>query len=241
MDAPPLPSERRRELAALRSRAYGPDADINGDADALARLIELEDLARADGAPDVAPARAESAPTHGLRAGTDRETATAVVTDESSTASEVTAPRAGWRRVPLWAYILCALALGIIIGAMVPSLFSPHPVTTLQQVPIEGKPLDFQMYGVRAASPVRYESFHDLEVWSARTTQGSTCIVVANDAGEWVATGCAPEPLTPSADVVFYEGMRPIDGLDLPDGSLLRFVLREDVMEIWIAETAQPA
>jgi hypothetical protein len=41
--------------------------------------------------------------------------------------------------------------------------------------------------------------------------------------------------------VTFFEGMRPIDGLELPDGSLLRFVLREDVMEVWIAETAQGA
>lgn len=241
MDAPPLPSERRRELAVLRSRAYGPDADINGDADALARLIELEDLARADGAPEVAAAGAESAPPQRQPAGVDRDTATVVLIDEPLASGASAAPRAGWRRVPLWAYILSALALGVLIGAIVPSLTSPHPVTTLQQIPIEGKPLDFQMYGVRAASPVRYESFHDLEVWSARTTQGSTCIVVANDAGEWVATGCAPEPLTPSADVMFYEGMRPIDGLDLPDGSLLRFVLREDVMEIWIAETAEPA
>jgi hypothetical protein len=36
----------RAELDALRRRAFGPDADIQGDASALARLIELEELAR---------------------------------------------------------------------------------------------------------------------------------------------------------------------------------------------------
>jgi len=36
----------RAELDALRRRAYGQDADIHDDADALVRLIELEDLAR---------------------------------------------------------------------------------------------------------------------------------------------------------------------------------------------------
>jgi hypothetical protein len=34
------------ELAALRSRAYGPDADIWSDDDALARLKDLEAAAR---------------------------------------------------------------------------------------------------------------------------------------------------------------------------------------------------
>lgn len=36
----------RVELEALRRRAFGPDADIQDDPDALTRLIELEDLAR---------------------------------------------------------------------------------------------------------------------------------------------------------------------------------------------------
>ena len=36
----------RAELEALRRRAFGPDADIHDDPAALARLIELEDLAR---------------------------------------------------------------------------------------------------------------------------------------------------------------------------------------------------
>jgi hypothetical protein len=37
------------ELAALRARAYGPDADIDGDPAALARLFELENSARGAG------------------------------------------------------------------------------------------------------------------------------------------------------------------------------------------------
>ncbi len=38
--------EGSRELAALRRRAYGPDADIQSDPAAVRRLSELEDLAR---------------------------------------------------------------------------------------------------------------------------------------------------------------------------------------------------
>lgn len=41
-----LEGEARAELAALRARAYGPDADIAADPPALARLRELEILAR---------------------------------------------------------------------------------------------------------------------------------------------------------------------------------------------------
>ena len=37
----------QRELDALRRRAYGPDADILGDAQALSRLRDLEELVRA--------------------------------------------------------------------------------------------------------------------------------------------------------------------------------------------------
>ncbi|WP_438354431.1 hypothetical protein [Microbacterium sp. CJ88] len=48
------------ELARLRRRAYGPDADIDRDPSALARLIELEDAVRAPAA-----SAAEAAPTGG--------------------------------------------------------------------------------------------------------------------------------------------------------------------------------
>ncbi|MET0780024.1 MAG: hypothetical protein ABWZ16_00725, partial [Microbacterium sp.] len=101
--------------------------------------------------------------------------------------------------------------------------------------------LDFQMYGIQADSPVRYQPFHDLEVWSAGTDQGSTCIVVTSPEGEWMAAGCAPEPLDPVADIQFYAGMRPVDGLELPSGSVVRFILRSDVIDVWVAETLEGA
>lgn len=41
-----LPHAERTELDALRTRAYGPDADIFDDPDALARLEQLEEQAR---------------------------------------------------------------------------------------------------------------------------------------------------------------------------------------------------
>jgi hypothetical protein len=54
-----------------------------------------------------------------------------------------------------------------------------------------------------------------------------------------MAAGCAPEPLDPVADIQFYSGMRPVDGLELPNGSVVRFILRNDVIEVWVAETLE--
>jgi len=223
MDAPALSSDRLRELAELRSRAYGPDADIDRDADALARLVELEELARTEPTEPAsvdAPPAASASP-----AGIDQTAVIGESVDAEPTRPATEAPRRWWRQVPLWAYIVGALVVGLIVGLAVPTLLPPHPVTTLQQAPIEGAVLDFQMYGIEADSPVRYQPFHDLEVWSARTEQGSTCIVVTSDTAEWMAAGCAPEPLNPTADISFYPGMRPIDGLDLPNGSVVRLIL----------------
>ena len=245
MDAPALSAERQQELDELRSRAYGPDADIDRDADALARLIELEELARLDSpepiaetggsAPTATPASSAGGPTVVILDGDGNPV------DSADMAPGPQARRRWWRRVPLWAYIAGALAIGLAVGLAVPPLLPPHPATTLQQVPVEGAPLDFQMYGIPASSPVRYESFHNLEVWSAQTEKGSMCIVVTTDTGEWIGAGCAPQPLDAMADVTFFAGMRPINGLELPEGSVLRFILRGDVMEVWIAETLEGA
>ncbi|MFB8146486.1 hypothetical protein ACFC1W_07050 [Microbacterium sp. NPDC056003] len=51
----------RVELAGLRRRAYGPEADIDGDAEALLRLVELEDLVRREHLAPIAPAAAAPA------------------------------------------------------------------------------------------------------------------------------------------------------------------------------------
>lgn len=237
MDAPPLTHEDRRELAELRSRAYGPDADIDGDAGALARLHQLEELARTDAleedgaapkeAPLPRPASAELPVSEG---------------DPRQTRDAAEHPRPRWGRVPVWAYVTAAAAGGLCLGLAVPALTPPHPIATLRAAPAaDGAALDFGMFGIPAESSMRYEPFRDLEVWSADTEQGSTCLVVTAGDAEWMAAGCAPAPLQPTADITFSSGIRQIDGLDLADGSVLRFVLRDGVIEVWLAETDETA
>lgn len=59
-----LSSAERAELEGLRRRAYGADADIDTDPDALARLIDLEDRVRraAEATPRTDDERVDAAP-----------------------------------------------------------------------------------------------------------------------------------------------------------------------------------
>lgn len=57
-----MDAEAQNELARLRARAYGPDADLAADSAAWARLSELEDLERRRRTEVPAPPPVESAP-----------------------------------------------------------------------------------------------------------------------------------------------------------------------------------
>jgi hypothetical protein len=88
----------RRELDALRRRAYGPNADIFDDEDALARLHAMEERVRADRFPPAAP--------------TSRAAASAPVAP-SATVTSVTTPRA-----PRWhgALVAATAAVTVLLG-----------------------------------------------------------------------------------------------------------------------------
>lgn len=238
----------RRELAELRSRAYGRDADIHSDAAALARLAELEERARADDGPvgdeadpPAAPALPASDPVAGEGAPVVVEPAQSDTTDPPR-ADDAAAVTGRWRRVPTWVYIAAAAVLGLIVGIAVPSLAPPHPDAVLSPSPRSGGPaLDYGLYRLQADTAIRYDSFHELHVWSAKNDQGSTCIVVTTASLEWMTATCAPMPLDPVADITFYPEMTRIDGLDLAEGSVVRFLLKGDVIEVWIGETVEGA
>ncbi|BDV30894.1 hypothetical protein [Microbacterium terricola] len=84
MDAP-LPLDARAELADLRRRAYGPDADIHADPAALARLRELEEKERvAAEATATAPASAAAAADDAGAAAADATAAPAAASTPAS-------------------------------------------------------------------------------------------------------------------------------------------------------------
>lgn len=99
----------RAELDALRRRAFSPAADIRDDPAALARLIELEDLARAGKTGDQSPA---VEPSTAAAAGELSATPGVVVTTaDEPVRREVTAPRRA-----LIAGIAVAVAVAVAIG-----------------------------------------------------------------------------------------------------------------------------
>lgn len=237
MVALPLSSEDERELAVLRARAYGPGADIETDADALARLTELEVMARSEAlasAPAIALGADPSA--------TDQATSpgAASVFEQTVDSAEPPAPIVPrWRRLPLWPFVAGAAALGLALGVVLPALLPPHPQAVLESAPFDGAPVDFEMYGLDAIAPTHYDAFHALEVWSSTTPEGAVCLLITTSSGEWVTAGCAAGALDPIADVVYYPDSRPIRGLDLPPGSVVRFILTQGAVEVWIDENVE--
>ena len=116
------------ELAALRRRAYGPDADIDGDPAAVARLDELETRARQASAPSPAPELEQ--PVVGSVAPT---AAAAVVVNQPA----VPAPRFGWRTAVVAG--IGAVAVVVVVQAVAGQSAAPElavsPQPTVQAEP----------------------------------------------------------------------------------------------------------
>ena len=131
----------RDELSALRRRAYGPAADITEDPAALARLAELEDLARP--APPASAASAAPAASAGSAAPADSAApAGAVATELETVAMPVAAsvaaapvaaalpaprPRRRWTFAFAAAAAVAAIAAAAIVTPRPPSSSAPEP------------------------------------------------------------------------------------------------------------------
>lgn len=119
----------RAELAALRRRAYGRDADIAADPVASARLRELEDLLRLASAPPVPPADDRAAArTHADTADLD-ETATTPGPERGATPPPVPRPTAEVRRArrTMWLVTVGAAVAVVIAIAVSPALRGGDP------------------------------------------------------------------------------------------------------------------
>ena len=272
------------ELAQLRRRAYGPDADIASDPVAQARLRELESSRRAPepsfaSAPSAPSAPSASSAPSGLSAPSDvrAEGRMAVPPrpplppsrEAPGNDSPPRAPRpsasgvararpavgawsarlARWARSPRHLAIAAVGLLVVIALAVVPGLFAQRPDATLRVDPAhEDEAFIWQGGGaneylrqleIEAADIVRYEAYGDLNVWATPANQPQRCVFIFIDEDNIWALGCAPRGLDPIADVP----IRPDDMSlnmreslpDLPDGSTVRFTLRGDVVEVWIA------
>jgi len=246
MDAPSLSPERSRELAALRRRAYGPDADIQRDPDAQRRLRELEDLAHPS-ADDEAPA--QHAPETALVAAAsvapvdvEGQNAARVPTDQAPAATEVvTRPR--WSRIPLWAVAaavgVVGIVAGIAIGVTIAARSAPAPDLTLGISPGAGERGDgfianLNYWGVNPNTVVPHEPFDAIDVWTARGADDSRCLLLSHEGGFLSAT-CAGAGLDPVLDFTIYSGLTFDLDAPLPVGTVIRFVARSGAVDVWVS------
>ncbi|KRB38106.1 hypothetical protein [Microbacterium sp. Root180] len=253
MDAPPLSPERSIELAALRRRAYGPDADIGLDPIALQRLSELEELARppvesrGDPADPVDPAPASSAEDDALAppARPARDAPGARIVEPAPAAgTEVASPvvppdRPWWRRIPLWgATAVVGIVLGAAIGFTWPNGDGPPPDVTLGVDPNGGERgagftenLDY--WGVNPGTVVPHEGYDVIQVWTALGIDESRCLLLSHD-GSFLSATCTGAGLDPVLDFTIYDGLSLDLETPLPVGTVIRFVGHEGSVDVWV-------
>jgi hypothetical protein len=246
--------ESGAELAELRRRAYGPDADIANDPAAMARLADLEGAARhpvpaaAIEAPNDQPGDAAPAAVadHGESPVIDGLRSDAASAPRSSDPDAVT--RSWWRRPSAWLIAAGAIVLTVAVSGVAMALLAPRGDLALAPVSsddgerqrLAGQGI-IEMYGMDRTTLQRYDSYRELHVWSASATNGNRCILLETDAYGVYGVNCAPRGLAPTFDLYVYPGIPTDLSGDLPIGSVARFVLDGDRVSIWIAEAEAEA
>ena len=194
------------ELTALRRRAYGPDADIDADPAALARLRELEEQDRARAA--ASEARAEGAAEAVAQPDEPAESAPALTAvaaagdatgdPAADTAADMTGDaRDGEPRPPrpiatrwILAWAASVAAVAIVVGGLVFGLAAMPPVPTAsgaRQVETLTQPVEAGEWLKRWAGgeSVRVFSFEGLTVartpWSMFGQGDDDCLFVVAD------------------------------------------------------------
>lgn len=255
MDAPSLSPERSKELADLRRRAYGPEADIQRDPAAQRRLDELEALARASPTGDVpstAPAHSEADDGRELTDPGDEASALLVGRPENTAepapvSAQTEAPRqpparsrVWWKRIPLWSVTtLVGVAAGVAIGLAWPSIGSESPPDLTLGIDPDGgeraagfnDAMDY--WGVDPGTVVPHEAFDVIRVWTARGADDSSCVLLSHD-GQLLTATCAGAGLEPVLDFTVFDGMALELDAPLPVGTVIRFSGGEGAVDVWV-------
>ncbi|MFT4221049.1 MAG: hypothetical protein QM611_11095 [Microbacterium sp.] len=241
------------ELRALRARAYGPDADIAGDAAALRRLEELEAQARGP----VLPTEPEPEPEPDVDAvASDSSPAPAPPQAEAQEAPPSTPRR---RRLWPWLAVAWAASLFAVAGLVAATTYA---AALVRFTPVSTGPEGRQVAVLQAVSssplaamwdppPTVFEDFHGMTVlvvggeWALN--DADTCLmVVRTDAVDPTAhaiegpmlQGCGAAGFPPTVAVRVTEALSEQLQSEFPAGSALRFVLDGSRVGVfWKAES----
>jgi len=234
------------ELAALRRRAYGPDADIDADPIAQARLAELElELAhRARRASDGAPSDRDVDP-GGSGVRHPKLGSSASRADSPPPVTRVPAPRTGRVRRALPFIAVAASIVAVIAGAILAyERFSrPQPVAHLEalsdvprgtDLPVL-EPQDLQRWEVTNPGFVSHGEYGALDAWEMTGAARRQCLVVSVG-GDVVGVHCTAPTIDTVVDVLSVNSWMPVapDGGRIPSQSTIRFVLHDDVIDVYL-------
>lgn len=262
MDAVPPPDD---ELAALRRRAYGPDADIGTDPHAQARLVELE-LAHAapiSGAHVGSPSADEYARAgDGLAAqrsdvqqaaegGLGEQPIPAAGPPASSggnpsqTGDSRAHPRLPWMIAAI-AAMVAVVALGVhFVDAVTRPRVEARLVALDQPLSGDVPPTlgREDLHFLETPDPVfvSYGSYGALKVWSTTAPHDWRCLAVVFEGNVW-RFNCTATTIDTVADVVILSRLLPPDipGGPVPEWSTVRFVLHDDVVDVYIGRNTDP-
>jgi len=229
------------ELDELRRRAYGPDADIWDDAEAIARLSELE-LLWGHGAVPKEPGTTEP-PIDAAETPASAQSDFQALEDTKPIA---TTPRRR-RRMAMIATV------GLVLAAVGSTLTAgSSDVTLYRQLEIPRAAAEQlsevgQLGYLRIArSDVRlYDDFRGLNVWSAPRGSSTICLFVTSAIPPRWRVDCTPWGGEPTIDLLQYRDDSRLAGLealgDVPVGHVLRFALRDGAVVVRIVEAPTTA
>jgi hypothetical protein len=238
-----LTADQERELRALRARAYGPDADIGSDPEALSRLRELE----AREHPVTVPARTPEPPEPSsdttvpvLGADADEQFVPAG-TPELTWTSRV---RTRLRALPPLAWIVIAATVVIVAAGVwtVSQVTASGADFTLAPIDSEAAPPPLvadnyftTLYGASRDGMRAHESYRTITPWSWSSADGTRCLLLTVEGFDRPVGGsCTPAGIDPSHDVTIWPGLSQELIGDLPQGSVIRFELHDGRVHVWV-------
>ncbi len=244
------------ELRALRSRAYGPDADIGGDPDALARLRHLESQTRTGALievpprPPTPPLPAE--PAISFTAPSDEPPATpdagSVPAGVARTAPPPATVPVRRRLVPM----IAAAVLGAVVAAAVTVPVTLWSTAQTDRPDAVLKPLDAPVDDVffsPESEAQRFEDFYGIRVTTGIGAEGVSCLLVElapedepSFTGGVTRGGCSAPGFEAVVDVALAEQDVPETvRAALGDVRGIRFSVKGDEVYVYLSDVPDPA